>query len=139
MMTSLYAALLGLMLIALSIKVIRARRKYGVGVGDADNIEIRRCIRAQANFAEYTPIFLIILGYAELKDLPIWAVNIFGILFLAGRIMHAHSLLNHEQYDVSTKLIIHPKWRIRGMICTFLAIGLVSVVIFIQSAIHFFV
>jgi uncharacterized membrane protein YecN with MAPEG domain len=93
------------MLIALSIKIIRARRKYGVGIGDADNIEIRRCIRAQANFTEYTPIFLIILGFAEFKDLPIWAVNFFGILFLAGRIMHAYSLLNHEQYDVATKLI----------------------------------
>jgi uncharacterized membrane protein YecN with MAPEG domain len=137
MITSVYAAVLGLMLIALSINIIRARRKYGVAIGDADNIEVRRCIRAQANFAEYTPIFLIVLGFAEFNGLSIWAVNMFGMLFFTGRIMHAHSLLNHEQYDLSNKLTANPKWRIRGMICTFLAIGLVSAVILVQIVIRF--
>jgi hypothetical protein len=36
MITPLYAALLGLILIALSINVIKGRRKFGAGIGDAE-------------------------------------------------------------------------------------------------------
>lgn len=44
MITQLYAALLGLMLIALSVNVIKSRRKFGAGIGDAESIEMRRRI-----------------------------------------------------------------------------------------------
>lgn len=118
MITSMYAALLGLMLIGLSINVIKGRRKFGAGLGDADNMEMRRRIRAQANLAEYAPMFIILLGYAEYKHLPHLVVHLFGLAFLAGRVMHAYSVLRAEQYD-SHKLTAKPVWRIRGMICTF--------------------
>ena len=132
MITPIYAALLGIILIALSINVIKSRRKFGAGLGDADNMEMKRRIRAQANLAEYTPIFLILLGYAEYQQMPHWAVHLFGLIFLSGRIMHAYSLLKAEQYD-GHKLIANPIWRIRGMICTFNCIGLLSFIVLVQS------
>lgn len=135
MITSFYSALLGLCLIVLSIQTILARRKFGVGLGDGKQLEMMRYTRAQANFAEYSPFFLILLGFSEINGLQLGMVNLFGLLFLVGRIMHAFSLLRHEQYDSQSKLIITPKWRIRGMICTFVSIGSLSIIILIQLAI----
>lgn len=132
MITPIYAAILGLMLVGLSINVIKGRRKFGVGVGDADNIEMKRRIRAQGNLAEYAPIFLIMLGYAEHGGLPVWAVHLFGLVFWAGRVMHAYSVLKAEQYD-NHKLTANPIWRIRGMICTFNCIGLLALIILIKN------
>ncbi len=132
MVTSIYTAFLGLMLIGLSINVIKGRRKFGVGLGNADNIEMERRIRAQANLVEYAPMFLILLGYAEHNELSLWAVHLLGLLFLIGRVMHAYSLLKVEQYD-QRKLTANPIWRICGMVCTFNAIGVLAIVILVQS------
>lgn len=57
MVTSIYAAILGIILIRLSIKTIQARRKLGVGIGDGNNLQMRRFIRAQGNFVEYAAYF----------------------------------------------------------------------------------
>ena len=132
MITPIYAALLGLFLVFLSIHTIKGLRKFGVALGDAAHNDMKRRIRAHGNLAEYAPIFLIMLGYAELGNLPLWAVHTIGILFTAGRLMHAYSLLKAEHY-ADDKLTANPVWRIRGMICTFNCIGLLAVVILVQS------
>lgn len=136
MITPIYAALLGLLLIALSINVIKGRHQFGTGLGDADNIEMRRRIRAQADLAEYAPMFLILLGFAEYKGLPYLAVHLFGLVFLAGRSMHAFSVLKAEQYE-NHKLSANPIWRIRGMICTFSSIGFLSLIILVHELVHY--
>lgn len=135
MITPIYASLLGLILIGLSINVIKGRHKYGAGLGDANNIEMRRRIRAQANLAEYAPMFLILLGYAEYQKLQHWAVHLFGLAFLIGRCMHGYSVLKAEKYD-NHKLTANPVWRIRGMICTFSCIGFLAIIVLIQAAIQ---
>ncbi|PPD17369.1 MAG: hypothetical protein CTY18_05860 [Methylomonas sp.] len=132
MTTPIYVAILGLIYIGLSINVIKSRRTFSAGLGDADNIEMLRRIRAQANCAEYAPIFLILLGYAELGGLPGWAVHLCGLAFLAGRIMHAYSLLKAERYE-NFKLMANPVWRITGMIFTLNVIGALALIILFQS------
>jgi uncharacterized membrane protein YecN with MAPEG domain len=132
MITPIYAALLGLMLIGLSFNVIKQRTNIRAALGDGDNIEMKRCIRAQANLAEYAPIFLILLGYAEYHNLPYWALHFFGFVFLIGRLMHAYSLLKAEKYEHQT-LVSRPVWRIRGMMCTLNTIGLLSIIILVQT------
>lgn len=134
MVTPIYAAILAFMLIGLSINVIKYRKKLGAALGDEDSIEMKRRIRAQGNLAEYAPIFLIMLGYAEHGGLPLWAVNLLAIVFIIGRISHAYSLLKSEQYD-NNKLTANPIWRISGMICTFNVIGLLGVIIILQKII----
>lgn len=46
MTTPIYVAILGLIYIGLSINVIKSRRTFSAGLGDADNIEMLRRIRA---------------------------------------------------------------------------------------------
>ena len=51
--TPVYAALLGLLFIALSVRVIRLRRSRKVAVGARGDEAIERAMRVHANFAEY--------------------------------------------------------------------------------------
>ena len=90
-----------------------------------------RRIRAHANFIEYTPIFLIMLGFAERGGIPGWSVHVLGAPFLIGRLMHAYSLLRDEQYD-GNRLLADPAWRVRGMGLTFLLLSILSVILIVQ-------
>ncbi len=47
-----YAGLLGLFFVYLSIRVIRTRRHEQVALGDGDSPRLRRAMRVHANFAE---------------------------------------------------------------------------------------
>ena len=132
MIAALYAGLLGLMCIPLSLHVIRGRRQFSVALGDSGHHEMQRRIRAQANFLEYTPLFLILLGFAEFAGLAPYAAHGFGILFVSGRVMHAYSLLRHEKYR-DGRITDFPRWRIRGMVCTFTCIGLLSLYLVIKN------
>ena len=93
-----YVALSAFILYKISINVILERRKNKISFGDDGNRTLIRRIRAQGNFIEYTPIFLISLigiewiGYD--KNIPYYLiyVHILGIIFILGRIFHAISL-----------------------------------------------
>ncbi len=61
----LYAALLGFLLVYLSIRVIRLRRRLEVAIGAGGEAAIERAARVQANFSEYLPIALILLLLAS--------------------------------------------------------------------------
>jgi len=88
--TPLYAALCGLLLIVLSVRVIGLRRKYGVGLGTGEQPELQRAIRVQANFTEYAPLALILLLLLEVSHrAPDWALHLLGLLLVVGRIAHA--------------------------------------------------
>ncbi len=63
----LYAALLGFLLVYLSIRVIRLRRRLKVAIGAGGEAAIERAARVQANFSEYVPIALILLLLAEIQ------------------------------------------------------------------------
>src|SRR3546814_3776476 len=66
--TPLYAALCGLLLMVLSVRVILLRRAMKVGLGDGDQPVLRRAIRVQANCAEYVPLALILLLLLERSE-----------------------------------------------------------------------
>ena len=132
MVTAFYAGIIAFMLIALSVNVIKGRRLHGAGIGDAENMDLRRRIRAQANLAEYAPLFLILTGFAEQGGLSPWAVHTLCLAFLFGRIMHAYSLLYAEAYEAE-RLVSNPIWRIGGMILTFTTIGILGMIMLAQS------
>jgi hypothetical protein len=46
-------------------------------------------MRTQSNCAEYAPISLLLLLLVELQGAPTWAVHVLGVMFLAGRLLHA--------------------------------------------------
>jgi len=132
--TTLYAGLLALMFIWLSVQVIKGRRGAGVAIGDQNILDLQRRVRAQGNFAEYAPFFVVMAALAESNGLPPYAIHGLGVAFIAGRAMHAFSLLSAESYT-NGKLAGNPVWRIRGMICTFSVIGILAGALLVQYAI----
>ena len=63
--TAVYAAVLGLIFIALSAWVVGGRLGHQVLHGDGGLDTMNRRIRAHANFAEYVPLSLILVGLIE--------------------------------------------------------------------------
>jgi len=88
----LYTALLGLLLIALSVRVVLARRRFRVRLGSGTEDGMQQAVRVQANFAEYVPLAVVLLVLAELTDMPIVAVHAAGIALVTSRLLHAWGL-----------------------------------------------
>jgi uncharacterized membrane protein YecN with MAPEG domain len=88
-----YSGLLGLVFLALSIQVIKVRRKHEVSLGDGNIDALQKAIRAHANFTEYTPICLILLLIAEMTSQAGVFLHVCGILLVYGRIAHAYGLV----------------------------------------------
>ncbi len=87
--TSLYSALLTLVFLWLSLRVIVYRRKNRISLGDAGNNSLLKRMRAHSNFVEYAPFGLILLALVEMADAPAMAVHVLGGLLLIGRSAHA--------------------------------------------------
>ena len=120
-----YIALSCLILSKLSINVIKLRRQNKVSFGDDGDRTLMRRIRAQANFIEYTPIFLLSLigiEWLAVENIPYYFlyINIVVSLFIIGRILHALSL-----YE---KKIMHRK---TGMIITFISLQLNGILLLV--------
>jgi len=120
-----YIALSCLILSKLSINVIKLRRQNKVSFGDDGDRTLMRRIRAQANFIEYTPIFLLSLigiEWLAVENIPYYFlyINIVGSLFIIGRILHALSLYK--------KKIMHRK---TGMIITFVSLQLNGILLLV--------
>jgi hypothetical protein len=90
--TTLIACILATFFIRLSFGVIRLRRHHKVGLGSGGIDDLERAIRAQANFAEYVPIALILMACLELNGAPLWLIAILGIAFVIGRVIHAKGI-----------------------------------------------
>lgn len=72
----------------LAIRVIRQRFAARVLIGDGGDARLAARMRAQANFAEYTPIVLILIALIELARGSALALWIAAMLYLVGRILH---------------------------------------------------
>ncbi|MEM9316282.1 MAG: MAPEG family protein [Pseudomonadota bacterium] len=108
-----YAGLLGLFFFALSVRTLRQRRRFQVGIGDGGHAELQRAIRVHANCAEYVPLILLILVLLDLGGSPNWLVHLFGACLVLGRLSHAFGVREvKENY----------RFRIFGMAMTFTAL-----------------
>ncbi len=117
LITPIYAALLSLIFVVLSIKTIIIRRKNKVAVGDGNKPQLQRAMRVHANFAEYTPIAIILVGFVESLKYNEIIVHILLSLFLLGRIIHAYGL---------SKIDEDFRFRVFGMVLTFNVITIAS-------------
>lgn len=116
--TAIYAGLLAFLLILLSLRVIGARRGARVALGDGADEALRRRIRVHANFAEYAPMALVLLGLAEGLGTPSWLVHALGVTLLCGRISHAWGVSRTPE-DF--------RFRVAGMAMTFAVLGIAAV------------
>ena len=112
--TPTYAGLLALIFIALSIRVIGARRGARVALGDGGDPTLLRRQRVHANFAEYVPFAILLMMLAEQGGAPALIVHSIGLLLLVGRAVRAIGVSGDPE---------RMALRVAGMALTFTALG----------------
>jgi uncharacterized membrane protein YecN with MAPEG domain len=90
--TAFYAALLGLLVMLLGLRVVHGRWTRRIGIGDGGDSEMLRRIRAHANLIENVPLALLLLLLLELTNVKGTWLHLFGIALLVGRVLHAWGL-----------------------------------------------
>ena len=113
MITPVYAALIALLFVALSVRALRLRHRFSVAVGSGGEPELERAIRAHANCAEYVPIALLLVFFLEVTtELAVW-IHLLGARLLLGRLVHAYGISQVRENFA---------FRILGMAMTFTVI-----------------
>jgi uncharacterized membrane protein YecN with MAPEG domain len=86
------AGLLGLIYLALTVGVVRGRfalkLMLGDGAGSPKGDGLFVAVRAHANFAEYVPLALILLGGIEWAGAPRLLCIVLAAMLIIGRIAH---------------------------------------------------
>ncbi len=100
----------------LGARVVRSRRDHGVKLGDGGNEAVLRRMRAQANFIENAPFFLILLGGLEISGANRLALGVIAAVFILARIAHPIGMDGPHLV----------RWRAMGMITSVLALIVVA-------------
>ncbi|HTT10956.1 MAG TPA: MAPEG family protein [Burkholderiaceae bacterium] len=99
----LYAALLALLFVGLSLRTLRMRRRLRIAIGDANHPTMARAMRVHANFAEYVPFGLLLIYFVEATGAGSLFVHALGASLFAGRIIHAVGVSQvNENYALRT-------------------------------------
>jgi uncharacterized membrane protein YecN with MAPEG domain len=107
--TPLYGGLLAIWFLVLSIRVVLGRTGPGnPSLGDGGNPKMLRRIRGHANFAEYVPLILVLIGFLELAGAPAWQLHALGGGLLVGRLLHgyAFSFTNEHVFGRSAGIVL---------------------------------
>ena len=97
--TPLYAGLLALWFLVLSIRVVLGRAGPGKpSLGDGNNPEMFRRIRGHANFAEYVPLILLLIGLLEIGGQPKWQIHALGAMLWVGRLLHGYAFAFTQEH-----------------------------------------
>lgn len=108
--TSLYAAALTLLYVALSIRTLSLRRRFRAAIGPGDDPVLERAIRAHGNFSEYVPISLILMLLVNIELNSDALIHGLGLTLITGRLLHAYGVSQvSEDY----------RFRVAGMALTF--------------------
>jgi len=108
--TPVFAGLLALLYVVLTVRVIAARRSERIGLGDQGNRKLMRRMRAHSNCAEYVPISLLLLLMLELMDGAPLLLWVLGTVLVAGRLAHAYGFSQEPELG---------QLRVAGMALTF--------------------
>ena len=111
--TSFYAALIALIFVLLSARVILYRRKNRLSLGDEGDRSLLKRMRAQANCAEYAPFGILMVALVELAGTPGVIVHILGLMLFAGRLIHGYG------FSASPPIM---RFRVLGMVLTLLSL-----------------
>jgi uncharacterized protein len=80
------------LLLALSVRVVRLRRKHRVEIGDGGRTDLALAVRAFGNATEYVPAAIGAIAVLALVGAPVLLVHAAGLLLFAGRLSHAFGL-----------------------------------------------
>lgn len=90
--SSFYAALIGILGVVLAVLVIRLRVSTKISIGDGGDKALSRMTRVFGNFIEYAPLVVVMLALAETMGTGRLTLHVFGVAFIVGRIAHAFGL-----------------------------------------------
>jgi len=121
-----YAALLAVLFVYLSVRTIRARRSLGIGLGHAESPVMLRAIRVHANFAEYVPFALLLIFLVETAGANSWVVHALGASLLVARLSHAYGVSQQAE---------NFKFRVFGMATTFTVLLLSAAYLLVVTAV----
>jgi uncharacterized protein len=121
--TPLYAGLLALWFLVLSWRVVQ-RRRSGIFLGDGGDQALLRVIRGHANFAEYVPLALLLMGMLEVSRYSIYVLHALGITLLVARLLHGYALSFTAQFAFG---------RIWGASLTFAVLGVEALLCLYQG------
>lgn len=124
---ALYAAVLTLMFLALSVRVIRLRRRLKVALGDGGHSELLRATSAHANCIEYVPLGLLLVLLVEQAAAPILFVHLVAGLLLVGRAAHAYGISQTAE---------NFRFRVTGMVLTFASLTLAALYLLIVGLLY---
>ena len=109
MITPLYAAIIGLVFVVLSVRTLLLRRRLGIAIGTGEDPELTRAMRVHSNFAEYVPLALILFYFLEVEtDADLW-IHVLCVSLIVGRLLHAYGVSQVEE---------NYRFRVAGMILT---------------------
>lgn len=87
--TTFTAAVCGLIYLVLSYRVSQVRMSEKIAMGDGGNADLIARMRTQANFGEYVPIILILMGLIEYATGYSVLLGIVSAVLIVGRLLHA--------------------------------------------------
>jgi uncharacterized membrane protein YecN with MAPEG domain len=76
----------------LAVRTGQVRLAAKIDIGDGGNPRLVARMRAQANFVEYTPFFLILLGLIEFAHGSATWLWLVAIVYVVARILHAFGM-----------------------------------------------
>lgn len=122
--TALYAGLLAILVVVLGFRVVQARIREQVSLGDGGNKKMLAAIRIHGNATETIPLALLLMLVLELNGSGNALLHGCGVALVFGRFTHAFGLLQQ-------KTVNH--WRKAGMVLTWLATLVMAVALLVKA------
>jgi uncharacterized membrane protein YecN with MAPEG domain len=119
-----YAAILVLIFVFLSVRVIQMRGSARIGLGHGGNPVMERLIRVHGNFAEYVPLALLLLAFMEMQSHSRYLIHILCVVLVISRIVHVIGVT-----PVKENLSL----RVAGMAGTFLVLGVAAIALLVNG------
>jgi uncharacterized membrane protein YecN with MAPEG domain len=91
--TTFTAAVCGLIYMILSYRVSQSRMANKISMGDGGNADLIARMRTQANFGEYVPIILILMGLIESQIGYSVLLGIVSAVLILSRVAHAIGMM----------------------------------------------
>jgi hypothetical protein len=115
--TPIYIATLGLIFLPITVRIALYRIKSRISLGSADDPEMLRRMRGQANFVETVPIALFLLVTMEMLGASNAELHALGLMLVLGRVAHYFGIIENAPLT----------FRIAGIAATLLTIFLGSI------------
>lgn len=108
--TTVYAAVLALLIVALAMRVALLRRGNRIGLGVGNNKTLAMAKAAHENSVDNIPLALILLGLLELQGGPAWLLHGLGLALLASRLFHAYGMSRNPGHSAGRFYGIIATW-----------------------------